>query len=117
MRLDDREKKLILLAFDPAASTGETVNAVNALALRWMRKYQDGHELIQDLEGGEPEIRKRVVYRTQSPFAGVVLGFGKYKGRRLDEVDPTYLLWVLENFEDLWPQTREAIERYLNQSG
>ena len=114
MKLDDRERKLLLLAFDPAAGIGETVNEINALALRWIRKYQDGHELIKDLESGGTEVRERIVYRTQSPFAGVVLGFGKHRGKRLDEVDPTYLLWVLENFEELWPQTRAAIENYLN---
>ena len=114
MKLDDREKKLLLLAFDPAARTGETVNAINALALRWLRKYSDGHELIKDLESGGTEIREKIVYRTQSPFAAVVLGFGKHRGRRLDEVDPTYLLWVLENFDALWPETRAAIESYLN---
>jgi hypothetical protein len=114
MKLTAQEKKLLLLAFDPAASTGETVNAINVLALRWLRKYKDGHELIKELENGGTEIREKIVYRTQSPFANTVLGFGKHRGKRLDEVDPSYLLWVLENFEDLWPATREAIERYLN---
>jgi hypothetical protein len=111
MKLDSREKKLLLLAFDPSASTGETVNAVNALALHWLKKYADGHELVQALESGETE---RIVYRAQSPFASTVLGFGKHRGKRLDEVDPGYLLWVLENFTDLWPETRTAIERYLD---
>jgi hypothetical protein len=25
------------------------------------------------------------------------------------------LIWVRDNFEDLWPQTRKAIERYLGE--
>jgi hypothetical protein len=113
MKLDNREKKLLLLAFDPAASVGETVNAVNVLALHWLKKYADGHELVQALENGETKIKERIVYRTQSPFASTVLGFGKHRGKRLDEVDPSYLLWILKNFDDLWEETREAIERYL----
>jgi hypothetical protein len=115
MKLTDRERKLLLLAFDPAAAPGETVNAVCALAKAWLAKYEDGHALIKDLEA-EPkiEIREKVVYRTESPFARTVLQFGKHRGKQLNQVDPGYLLWVLENFDSLWPQTRQAIERYLD---
>jgi hypothetical protein len=42
-----------------------------------------------------------------------VLPFGKYRGRCLKDVDPAYLNWVLRNFTNLWPETRNAIERYL----
>jgi hypothetical protein len=42
-----------------------------------------------------------------------VLHFGKYRGRCLKDVDPAYLIWVLRNFKNLWPETRNAIERYL----
>jgi hypothetical protein len=104
LNLELKEKKLLLLAFDPSASTGETVNAINALALRWKHRYQDGHQLIADLEKG---------IMVTSPFASVVLQFGKHRGKRLNEVDPAYLLWVLENFTGLWAETRTAIERYL----
>jgi hypothetical protein len=62
----------------------------------------------------EGKLRERVVYRDAvSPYASVVLQFGKYHGSRLDEVPADYLEWVLDNFDDLWPATRRAIERYL----
>jgi hypothetical protein len=111
--LEPKEKKLLLLAFDPSASTGETVNAINALALRWKQKYQDGHQLIADLEKGSTKENSPPSRSAPSPFASVVLQFGKHRGKRLDEVDPAYLLWVLENFTGLWAETRKAIERYL----
>jgi hypothetical protein len=112
MKLSDKEKKLLILSFDHAAEVGEALAAVRALAKIWLEKYSDGYALVEDLESGT-EVREKIVYRTQSPFASVVLGFGKHRGKRLDEIDPGYLLWVLENFADLWPETRTAIEKYL----
>ena len=53
----------------------------------------NGHALVKDLE---------------------VLQFGKHRGEAKD-VPVGYLLWVLDNFEDLWRETRRAIERYLEQ--
>jgi hypothetical protein len=50
----------------------------------------------------------------ENPYASTILGFGKHRGKRLDEVPPDYLLWCLENFSTLWPATRHAIERYLH---
>lgn len=114
MRLTDRERKLILLAFDPAAEPGEAVGAVRALAKTWISKYPDGHALVKDLEAPEQEVvKEKVVYRTESPFADFELPFGKHRGAPLRDVPVEYLLWVLHNFEGMWPTTREAIERYL----
>jgi hypothetical protein len=31
----------------------------------------------------------------------------KYKGKRLTEIPKEYQVWSLDNFNDLWPQTRE----------
>jgi len=76
-------------------------------------KYEDGYELIQRLETAQTEIREWIVYQSSSPYAGTILQFGRHRGKRLDEVDPAYLLWVLENFDGLWPSTQLAIERYL----
>jgi hypothetical protein len=42
-----------------------------------------------------------------------VLRFGQHRGKCLRDVDPGYLVWVLRNFTGLWPETRNAIERYL----
>jgi len=91
------------------------MNALRAVFKGWIKRYPDGHALVNDLENGQTEIREKIVYRESvSPYASVVLGFGKHKGCRLDEISADYLEWVLENFDDLWPETRRAIERYLN---
>jgi hypothetical protein len=111
MKLEQRERKLLLLAFDPAASVGESANALRALFKNWLIRYPDGHALVKDLETGE--VRERVVFRSESPYGEVVLGFGKYRGEAIKDVPVDYLLWILDNFDDLWPQTRTAIERYL----
>jgi hypothetical protein len=114
VKLDPKERKLLILAFDPAASVGEAMNALRALMKGWIKRYPDGHALVEDLETNKNEVQERILYRERtSPYASVVLGFGKYRGCRLDEVPADYLEWVLENFAALWPETRRAIERYL----
>jgi hypothetical protein len=85
------------------------MNALRVLFRNWITKYSDGHELVKDLEG-EPSVERN------NPYGEVVLGFGKFRGSRLKEVDPSYLLRVLDNFENLWPETRRAIERFLGES-
>ena len=111
MKLNERERKLLLLAFDPAASIGESANALRALFKNWLLKYPDGHALVKDLETGE--VHEKVVYRTTSPYGEVILGFGKYRGEAIKDVPIDYLFWILDNFDDLWPRTRTAIEKYL----
>lgn len=114
MKLDPRERQLLLLAFDPVATPGESLNALRVLFRNWLVKYPDGHSLVKDLESGGVEIREKIVYRgPESPYGEVILKFGKYAGEKIKDVDPEYLEWVLANFEDLWPQTRKVIERYL----
>ena len=114
MKLNSKERKLLILAFDPAAAVGEAMNALRAVMKGWLERYPDGYALVKDLEEGEAGTRQKVVYRDAvSPYASVVLQFGKHKGCRLDEVPADYLEWVLDNFDDLWPETRRAIERYL----
>jgi hypothetical protein len=102
-----------LLAFDPAAEPGEAVGAVRALAKTWITKYPDGHALVKDLEQPEREVEK-IVYRAENPFADFELPFGKHRGAALRDVPIDYLLWVLDNFDGMWPTTREAIGRYLD---
>ena len=109
MRLTDRQRKLLILAFDPASTAGEAMNALRVLFRDWITKYSDGHKLVEDLEG-EKSVE------TKNLYGETILGVGKFRGKKIKEVDPAYLLWVLDNFEALWPQTRRAIERYLEQS-
>jgi hypothetical protein len=114
MKLSDKEKKLLILAFDQAAEVGEVLGAIRSLAKVWVQKYPDGYALIKDLEAPEKiVVQEKVVYQNQSPYAEFSLSFGKHRGERLADVPVSYLLWILENFEDLWPATRKAIEGYM----
>ena len=83
------------------------MNALRVVFRNWINKYSDGHALVKDLEpGGE-----KIVYRDSRKgnlYGELTLGFGKYKGRAIKDVPISYLLWVLDNFEDLWPQTRQG---------
>jgi hypothetical protein len=117
VKLDSKERKLLLLAFDAGATPDEALGALRVLFRNWLVKYPDGHELIKDLESEKVEVREKIVYRQEpSPYGEVVLKFGKYEGEKIKDVDPEYLLWVLDHFTDLWPSTRKAIEHYLEQS-
>jgi uncharacterized protein (DUF3820 family) len=114
VKLGPKERKLLILAFDPAASVGEAMNALRAVMKGWIERYPDGHALVKDLETDKTEVREKIVYRERiSPYASVVLGFGRYRGYRLDEMPADYLEWVLENFDKLWPKIRRTIELYL----
>jgi hypothetical protein len=115
VKLDPKERKLLLLAYDSVASVGESLNALRVLFKNWLIKYPDGHALLKDLKSGE--VREKVVYRNaESPDASTVLPFGMHRGSRLDEIPADYLLWVLDNFDALHPSLRTAIEKYLEQS-
>jgi hypothetical protein len=110
MKLTDRQRKLLILAFDPASTVGEAMNALRVVFRDWINKYQDGHELVKDLE-----TETTVHQKTENSYGDFVLGFGRHRGKPLKEVPISYLLWILDNFEDLWPQTRKAIEKYLGE--
>ena len=113
MKLTERQRNLLILAFDPAATAGEAANALRVLFRDWIAKYPDGYEFVRDLESGRARVKEKIIYRDRNPYGDVVLGFGKYKGKALRDVPATYLLWVLNNFDGLWPETRTVIERYL----
>jgi hypothetical protein len=116
MILSDKERKLILLAFDPAAQPGESVGAIRALAKQWIPKYEDGHALIKELEGSQSQSRPNngKTRTATNPYAEFRLGFGKHAGEPLKNIPADYLVWTLHNFKQLWPETRNAIERYLD---
>jgi hypothetical protein len=43
----------------------------------------------------------------------VFMPFGKHRGRRIDEIPPNYLLWCLDNMNNLSPTLRRAMEDVL----
>jgi Putative quorum-sensing-regulated virulence factor len=108
MNLSEKERKLILLAFDSASHPPEAVSCFRHLAKIWMEKYQDGYEVIADLESGEQQRP------AESAFANFEMPFGRHRGVALRDVPVSYLLWVLSSCDRVWPQTRMAIQRYLD---
>jgi hypothetical protein len=59
---------------------------------------------VRDLEG------EKTIYREKgNPYGEFVLSFGRHKGKPLKEIPVSYLIWCLDNFEDL------SIERYLGE--
>lgn len=131
MNLTDTEKKVIMLAMDRSAQIGEVANAAVKLIELLRKRYFSGHELLKDLESIQrTEIKyidrikvvERIMWRDrvqfkQRPFAEYKLMFGKHKGKKLEEIPVDYLLWVLDNFDDLNTHQREAIETFLDTNG
>jgi hypothetical protein len=61
VKLSERQRKLLILAFDPAATAGEAMNALRVLFRDWITKYPDGHELVKDLETETSFIRRQKI--------------------------------------------------------
>jgi putative quorum-sensing-regulated virulence factor len=116
MQLDPREIKLVLLALDAAAAIGERDSAALAFMRSLGKRFRDGHALVTALEArGKEIIRERVVLKkAESPYADVLMRFGKHKGKPLREVPADYLCWVLRKCDRLSPSTRIAIKSYLD---
>jgi hypothetical protein len=114
MNLDDKDKKLIILAMDPGAAEGEILNASLAIFRRFRGRYRDGYELVKNIEAmpaPRNDLRERMIQR--EVCSGVVLRFGQYKGRALRDVPVDYLFWVLANCANLNQHTRKAINGFL----
>lgn len=103
----ETEQKLLRLALNQASQPGEIDGASRALVASWRRRGLDVEALLNP--SGSHAL-------PESPYAKTVLGFGKHRGKRLDQIPPDYLVWLLDRCESLWPQTRTAIQRFLDQS-
>src|ERR1700747_1863938 len=111
LELTNLETKLLRLWLDRSAENGEAASA--ALHLRRLLRDRgiDAYSIEAVLaEASSPFSAYQPV--SEYPYASTILKFGKHRGKRFDQVDSDYLLWVLDNFEDLWPTTRLAIEKY-----
>jgi len=103
-----------MLALDPGAAAGEVDAAASAFIRALRKEYKDGHQFLQALSNGSgtpaaPQPRDGVNY------GDVELTFGKYKGKRIKEVDPG---WVMKALDTTPPHridkyVRIAIQRYL----
>jgi Putative quorum-sensing-regulated virulence factor len=117
MSLPPKAQKLILLMMDGAAAPNEQEIAARKLADCLRKHYVDGFELLADWNRGRataPPPPPPPKPSGESPYARFIIPFGMHKGKPLKEVPTEYLLWVLD-WQDLFPRTRTAIEKYLAQ--
>lgn len=81
--INEREKKFIRLALDPAAKKGEIDNAavmfINSLRARGIMADQ------LDLTPGASVANSKFKY---------IFPWGQHKHKHFDEIDPGYLRWV-----------------------
>src|SRR5260370_35037838 len=113
MKLTDQQRKLVLLAFDQSAATGEVSNAAMALINSLRKEYKDGHEFIKARAGNGAVSTSKPIEGVN--YGNVVLTFGKYNGKMLKEVDPGYLLWAVDSIkpERINKYTLFAMKRFL----
>ena len=114
MQLTPQQRQFLLMAMDPAAAPGEQA-AAERLFFRSLRKaYHDGYAVLTDLkEVSNTTGVTPTTHASSHRYGSVTMPFGKHKGRKLSEIDATYLLWLLDNATALDRALRRAIERHL----
>jgi Putative quorum-sensing-regulated virulence factor len=103
------DEKLLCLALDPAARSGEISSTAVKLIESFRRRGVKAEQIIVGSELAE----KTPLQRAEA----VRLNFGKYKGKAIAEVPADYLRWVLENVSNLSPAQRSAIRLILAAGG
>ena len=104
--LSEKEQKLLRLALDKAATSGESDNAAIALIRSMRTRGADPYEPAALRVARE--IRKAEVKKTDWP-GSIVLEFGKHKGKALGQVPPDYLRWALGEFGPQRKELKKAI--------
>ena len=98
MKLTDQEEKLFRLALDSGAYEGEyrvaCTKGIESLRRRGVR--------LEDVFDVAPNA-----------FGETPMPFGKFKGKKLSAIDPSYLMWVLANCTQMSANIRICIEKYL----
>jgi hypothetical protein len=108
MKLLPKERKLLLLATNGAAHPGEARNAAAAFVFSLKTRFGDGYNVLAKLEAHAESNHLSGV-----DYGHTILPFGKFRGSQIANVPPTYLIWVLENCDDLNQPLRKAISRFL----
>jgi hypothetical protein len=117
MPLSSKAQKLILLLMDGAALPNEQDIAVRKLTECLRHDYPDGYALLADWNKNQTSAPPPSSPGPpgESPYGRFVLRFGMHKGEMLKDVPVDYLLHILD-WPDIWPQTRTAIQKYLEQA-
>lgn len=99
--LTELEQKLLALALDHAAQPGEWATAAMKLIQSLRERGVDGHGGIKRrMDPSEPESKFKVPQEQMEWPGSIVLTFGKYKGKKLAEIDPGYMRWYTQNCDD-----------------
>jgi len=123
----ERETKLIRLAMDKAAHSGERDNCASLLIQSLLKRGVDSEAFIQ-LSGPrvyEPHKEKKerqfkangkhVCPHCQGPDWGrYPISFGKHKGKMLRDIPLDYLQWCLREV-DSKPADVDAVKRFFDQ--
>lgn len=96
------EMKLLRLALDKGAYDGEAENA----AVMLIRKLRSRNAAADDLfsESGERPLTK---------YGDTVMTFGKYRDRKIKDIPTHYLIWVVNNLNNIDSRLRHAINQFL----
>jgi len=105
--LNDIEMKLLRLALDSGATIGES----EASAIMFIRKLRARNAAADDLfsQPGYNNIPDHSFNRRDYADEYHTMPFGKYRGEPLEDIPPSYLIWVLENCRNIKTSLRTAI--------
>ena len=105
--LNDTEIKLLRLALDKGAATGEIDNA----AVMFVRKLRERGISADDFINQMSEENNIVQCRRTK------MTFGKYEGEMLADIPLDYLIWVLRYCWNIKSNLRSAIEKVVFMGG
>jgi hypothetical protein len=104
--LNDIETKLLYLALDKGAYSGEADNAAIMLIRKLRERNVSAEEFIK-----QPEIEQ---YDNDILLYGQMkMPFGQYKNEMIMNIPTDYLIWVLRNCQNIKPSLRNAIENVI----
>lgn len=109
MPLTVLEEKLLRLALDAAAQPGEAENAAVKLIQSLRARKLDGYDHgVKSAFSANTPPKYKAPPEPESPPGNwpedwpgsVIMPFGKYQGKRLAEIDPSYFRWAVQNWEE-----------------
>jgi hypothetical protein len=104
------ELKLLRLALDRAAFPGEAEVAGAKLIFSWRRRGIDAEAFLGSFSAVE------YLDRDLSAARGRVWPYGKFRGKTVGELRPSYIRWALSEFDDLPLNLRKALRLVLRHS-
>jgi uncharacterized protein (DUF3820 family) len=103
------EQKLLRLGLNSAAHPGESDNCAIMLFRSLRRRGVDAEQIIASY------AQQIWAMRELSAARGRVMTFGKHQGKTIDEIPRHYLMWALENCDNMPLNLRRAIQIVLKE--